>query len=275
MQKISVIIPTFNRGATLERAICSVLNQTYAPYELFIVDDGSDDETHIILEKYKEQLLVIKQSNHGVSHARNQAIAEAKGDWLAFLDSDDEWLPKKLAKQVEAMKEFPHLKIFHTDEIWIRKGKRVNACKHHQKYGGWIYEKCLPLCAMSPSSIIIHRSVFEKVGVFDEDLPVCEDYDLWLRITHRYPVGYIDEMLIKKYGGHKDQLSTAFWGNDRYRVKALIKALENLDLDPSLREKTLDMLFKKLHILEMGCRKHGRYDDANRYALLREKYCEN
>ncbi len=102
------------------------------------------------------------------------------------------------------------MRVCHTDEIWIRNGRRVNARKKHGKKGGWIFQHCLPLCAMSPSSIMIHRDVFTALGGFDERLPACEDYDLWLRITARYPVLFTRQPLIEKYGGHDDQLSRKY-----------------------------------------------------------------
>ena len=181
--EISLIIPTYNRCLLLKRALHSVLEQSRPPDEIIVVDDGSTDKTAEMLKQEFPQINTISQINKGVSAARNKGIQQAQGDWIAFLDSDDSWQAEKLATQIRALQQAPELKVCHTEETWIRNGVRVNTMHKHKKSGGWIFEQCLPLCAMSPSSIMIHRSVFDDVGLFDENLPACEDYDLWLRIS--------------------------------------------------------------------------------------------
>ena len=109
----------------------------------------------------------------------------------------------------------------------------------HAKAGGWIYTHCLPLCAISPSAVLIHRSIFDCVGLFNEQLPACEDYDLWLRICARFPVHFIPEPLIIKYGGHDDQLSRRYWGMDRFRIQALEDILASGVLTEEHRQATL------------------------------------
>ncbi len=260
--RISVIIPTFNRAHLLPRSIDSLLSQTLSAHSVVIVDDGSTDGTeNLVSEKYPE-ITYLKQDNLGVSAARNAGIAATSGEWLAFLDSDDEWMPKKLQCQMEALSAEPEMMLCHTDEIWIRNGKRVNPMKKHDKHGGWIFDKCLPLCCVSPSSVIIHRSVFDEVGLFDESLPACEDYDLWLRVTARYPVLYLNEKLIVKYGGHNDQLSQKYWGMDRYRIRALEKILGTNILNEKDRLAAEDMLAQKVRIYTEGARKRGKLDEA-------------
>ena len=128
---ISVIIPTFNRAHTLTRALDSVLAQSYLPKEIIVVDDGSNDETGVLLENYPVIKYVKLAENSGVSHARNVGIEGACGEWIALLDSDDAWLPVKLAKQVAAVEQAPGVKIFHTDEIWIRNGMRAQRSGVH------------------------------------------------------------------------------------------------------------------------------------------------
>jgi len=221
MFQITVIIPTFNRKQYLFHAINSVLAQTYKNIELIIIDDGSSDKTINLLKHYKSQLQIYRQKNKGVSAARNKGIKLSSNNWIAFLDSDDRWHPKKLENQINYLVKNSKYKICHTDEIWIRRGVRVNQHKKHKKYGGLIFDKCIDLCRISPSSVIIHKDVFNKVGLFNENLPVCEDYDLWLRITAKFPVLYLDEKLTIKYGGHLNQLSEKYWGMDRFRIIAL------------------------------------------------------
>lgn len=270
--QISLIIPTYNRCSTLKRALHSVLQQTMRPFEIIIVDDGSTDETASMLKKDFPQLSYITQDNKGVSAARNRGIQQAQGDWVAFLDSDDTWLTEKLAMQACALESVPDIKVCHTEEIWIRNGVRVNAMNKHKKTGGWIFKHCLPLCAMSPSSIIIHRSVFDDIGLFDESFPACEDYDLWLRITAKYPVLFIEQPLINKYGGHDDQLSHQYWGMDRFRIQALEKVIAQPDLSAENKTDATQMLLKKARIFKNGALKRGKMESAQAYQQLIDKH---
>jgi len=262
---LSVIVPTHNRRNALKRALKSVDAQTLPAGEVIVIDDGSTDQTRAMLRSEFPHIVYRSQQHRGVSAARNLGIRQSRGEWLAFLDSDDEWLPNKLEKQIAALQNEPHLKICHTDEIWIRNGKRVNAMKKHAKKGGWIFEHCLPLCAMSPSSIIIHRSVFERVGLFDEKLPACEDYDLWLRITAHYPVLLLAQPLILKYGGHDDQLSKKYWGMDRFRIQALQKIIADPNLQPQNRQAAVAMLIKKIKIFLQGAKKRDKQHEIETY----------
>ena len=246
----------------------SVLHQSLQPFEIIVIDDGSTDDTRLMLRKEFSQIKTIYQTNQGVSGARNKGIQASTGDWVALLDSDDEWLPTKLAQQVSALKQQPHYKICHTEEIWIRNGVRVNLNKQYQKKGGWIFIDCLPLCAISPSTVMIHRSIFNEVGIFDPELPVCEDYDLWLRISAKYPVLLITDPQIKKYGGHADQLSQQLWGMDRFRIQALKKIIESRQLSPEQQQATTEMLVKKASIYLMGANKRGKADEVDHYQQL-------
>jgi len=264
----SVIIPTFNRSALLKRALMSVYQQTHSTFEVIIVDDGSTDDTADMIRQEFPDARYYYQLNKGVSRARNKGLDVAKGEWIAFLDSDDEWLPQKLEKQLALLQQNPTEKVCHTEEIWIRNGVRVNQMKKHKKAGGWIFEQCLPLCAMSPSSIVIHRSVFDDIGYFDTSLPACEDYDLWLRMAARYPVLYIEEPQIIKYGGHEDQLSQKHWGMDQYRIKALQKVIEENSLSVEHKRQATDMLIKKCKIFQQGALKRGKTAAAKHYQQI-------
>ena len=260
---ISVIIPTFNRKETLKRAIQSVLMQSYTPYEIIVIDDGSDDGTKEWLKDKYPNVKYIYQMNSGVSSARNKGIKFARGDWIALLDSDDEWLPSKLKDQANEIESNPAAKFLHTNEIWIRNGVRVNQMKKHKKYGGYIFEKCLDMCRISPSSVLIKKDIFDEIGMFDETLKVCEDYDLWLRFASKYPVHFLDQPLIKKYGGHSDQLSKVDDGIESYRIRSLKKIMNSGILNKKQKTITKDVLVKKMYIYAKGLEKRNKIRELN------------
>ncbi len=268
---VSVIITTHNRREFVQEAIESVLKQDFSDYEIIVVDDGSTDGTEKALRASKDVTYCF-QENRGVSGARNQGLEIARGKLISFLDSDDLWTPKKLKIQTEVMEKNPEINVTYTDEIWIRNGSRVNPKNKHRKYSGLIFEKCLPLCIISPSSVMLRREVFDKVGTFDEDLPVCEDYDLWLRIAARFPILFINEKLIIKRGGHEGQLSHRFWGNDRFRVKALEKIINDAFLDVRQKKLAAQELIRKSGILEQGFSKREKREEAFYYQNLIGKY---
>lgn len=265
MPLISVIVPTFDRWPVLRRALDSVFAQRFRDFELIVVDDGSTDRTSEELKKAGLPLRLFTTERRGVAAARNFGVSQARGRYIVFLDSDDTWLPRKLEAQAAFMAGHPDVRICQTDEIWIRNGVRVNARAVHRKPSGDIYPRCLELCLVSPSAVILTRELFESFGGFDESFPVCEDYELWLRIGAKFPVPLISEPLVVKYGGHADQLSRSTWGMDRYRVLALQKLLSSGCLDAAQRGAALDVLGRKTAILAQGARKRGREEDARGY----------
>ena len=260
--QISVIIPTHNRIQFLEKAITSIINQTYNVFEIILIDDGSNDGTFDMVKKRFPFVELFYQNNRGVSCARNKGIKMARGDWIAFLDSDDEWLPEKLNKQIYTIRTNPNILFYHSNEIWIKDGLRINQGKKHAKYGGRIFEKCLDICRISPSSVVMHKSIFKNIGLFDERLPICEDYDMWLRLTAKYKVFYSNEFLIKKYGGHEDQLSKAPNGIENYRAYAIEKLLMQGELNKIQHMKALDILIKKLKIYKAGLLKREKQKEV-------------
>lgn len=272
MPNVSVIIPTYNRARTVREAIDSVLSQSYSDLELIVVDDGSTDETRDIVSSYVPELTYVYQEHQGVSAARNKGIACAQGHYIAFLDSDDLWLKDKLFLQMKFMENRPEALVCYTEEVWIRNGVRVNPMKKHRKYSGMIFEHCLPLCIISPSSVLMARRLFEHVGLFDEALEACEDYDLWLRISAQYPVYLIDTPLIVKRGGHADQLSKRVKRQDRFRIRALTKLLEGNNLSFDQRALAWKELRKKCDIYGKGCIKRGKKEEGERMLSLAIKY---
>lgn len=272
--KVSVIIPTYNREHCIMRAINSVFRQTFQNFDLWVIDDGSTDQTKDLLSDIQDKRFhYLKSINRGVSAARNIGIKESKGEWIALLDSDDEWLPDRLEKQIKIIKENPNIPLIHGEEIWMRKNKRINQKKIHQKFGGDIFERCLPLCLVSPSASLIRRDVLLEVGLFDEDFIVCEDYDLWLKITSKYEVGYVETPLIIKHGGHDDQLSAKYFAMDYYRIKALDRILKIRDLSEKRINAVKNMILRKSDILLRGYIKHNNmydYDEIMSIAVTHD-----
>ncbi len=263
---VSIIIPVYNRADKIKKAVDSVLTQTHELFELIVVDDGSSDESAKVLEEIDDKRLnIIRQPNKGVAAARNQGIEKSSCDWLAFLDSDDHWLETKLEKQISFHKESPDCLISQTDEVWIKNGVRINPNKHNEKVGGDIFELSLERCLISPSAVMLHRSLLNETGLFDERLPVCEDYDLWLRIACQHVVGLIDEKLVIKTGGHDDQLSKKHWGMDRFRVKAIRKLIDSNMLTDKQEIAAIKVLIKKLEILKNGAKKRNNNKDFAEY----------
>jgi glycosyltransferase involved in cell wall biosynthesis len=266
---VSVIITTYNRRAFLKAAVLSVLVQDYKDKEVVIVDDGSTDDSLKELEGLPVQY--IWKENGGISSARNKGIEVARGSYIAFLDVDDLWKKKKLSTQMTMMHEEGY-KISYTDEIWIRNGEHLNQRSIHKKYSGFIFEKCLPLCIISPSSVIMKRSVFDVAGLFNETMPVCEDYDMWLRVTAKYPVLFVEKPLIVKQGGHEDQLSKRYPAMDRFRIQSIARILESDVLNETMRNDAVRELEKKCRIYILGAIKRGKTEEAQYYSHLISRY---
>jgi glycosyltransferase involved in cell wall biosynthesis len=259
---ITAVVPVYNREHTIRQAIDSILSQSCPPEEIIVVDDCSSDNTRNILQSYGNRISPIYlPKNKGPAHARNEGVKHAKTDWIAFMDSDDYWEKKKLADQIRFITKHPFYQIIQSEEKWIRKGVRVNPCKHHKKPEGWIFDVSIERCLVSPSTVLLKKSLFDKFGGFDEDLPVCEDYDLWLKIARRHPVGLEPGLNVTKHGGHKDQLSAKYPAMDRFRVRALTGILKS-ESDPAYRQIISKVLKKKLNILIDGYIKRDKTGDA-------------
>jgi len=263
---ISVVIPTLDRRCKLPWTLNSVLNQTLPPDEIIVVDNGSTDGTSTMLKTDYPDVTCIQEAKRGVSAARNKGILFASGVWIALLDSDDTWHPSKLEEQLKANRNNPGYRLIHTDEHWYKRGKRVNQLMKHQKRGGYIFKDCLKLCCISPSSVLIEKSLFQEIGQFDEDLPVCEDYDLWLRVSAKEPILYVDQPLTIKHGGHEDQLSKRYWGMDRFRIKSLENILLEGHLNQVYKIAAQKILISKLKILINGAIKRNNQAVIEEYS---------
>ncbi len=270
---VSVIIPTYNRFRFLKDAVESVLDQKpyFNDFEVIVVDDGSTDNTPELLAGYGNRIQVLQQENRGVSAARNAGIRFSHAEFIAFLDSDDMWLPKKLKRQVQFFQNRPEALICQTEEIWIRNGKRINPAKKHRKQSGMIFHPSLELCLISPSAVMMKRSLILETSLFDETLPACEDYDLWLKISSRYPVYLIEEPLVIKRGGHKDQLSSTPC-LDKYRIRSLAALIEGRNLTSEQQRAAAKVLITKCRIYADGCRKRNRNKEASLYEKLAGRY---
>jgi glycosyltransferase involved in cell wall biosynthesis len=268
---VAVIIPTHNRASLLHRAIRSVLSQTFRDFELYVIDDGSTDGTPDlpIIKTADPRLHYIRYpDNQGVSHARNFGVSHTSSPWIAFLDSDDEWLPKKLEKQIRYASAHPEIAINQTKEQWIRNGIRVNPPKTHEKSGGGLFAASLRRCMITPSSVMMKRELFQGTGGFNESLPACEDYDLWLRITCRHEVGLVDEHLLRRYGGHDDQLSANVQVLDRYRIKSILDLLSRDCLTSEQRDFAKLRLIELATIVAEGYKKHGNPAEYEHYRQI-------
>ena len=269
--KISVVIPTLNRINTLQRALDSVINQTYKPAEIIVVDNGSSDGTLKFLREQYPKITILTENKIGVSSARNKGIKKSINQWIALLDSDDAWHPRKLEIQTSmldsALKEY---NLIHTDEVWFRNNKHINQMKKHKKQGGYIFERCLSLCCISPSSVLFKKNILDKVGLFDESLPVCEDYDMWLKICSSEEVLFAQDKLTYKYGGHKDQLSKSYWGMDRFRIKSIENIIKNFDLTYKQKKQAKKELIKKLKIIINGEFKRNNLSIVNEFSTKLE-----
>lgn len=277
MIKVSVVIPSFNRPEKTIVAINSVLNQSYTNFELIVIDDGSQDK--LIGEKiFKENKNNIdcklhrNEVNAGVSYSRNRGVEYSTGEWIAFLDSDDEWLPRKLEYQVKWIEKNSNYSICQTREIWVRNNVRVNPPKGYEKVADDIFDISLKRCMITPSSVMIKRDLYNKYHGFNESLPACEDYDLWLKICSKEKIGLIDKQLLIRYGGHEDQLSSTVKVLDKYRVRAMLDLLCIGDLSEMQRMHVYSVLSKKAEILSNGFKKRGKNKEYERYKRLSEKY---
>ncbi len=268
---VSVILPTYNRAWTLKDAVDSVLSQDYPNIEFIIIDDGSEDNTQKLLAPYKNEITILYQSNKGVSAARNKGIKESHGEFIALLDSDDAWDKRKISCQIDFFRNHPQALICQTEEVWIRNGKKVNPKVKHQKPSGMIFEQSLHLCLVSPSAVMMKRQLFDLKGYFNEAFIVCEDYDLWLRVSSSLPVFLIDKPYTIKRGGHKDQLSKSH-SQDKFRILSLSRLIKSGSLTQEQAQKAKQVLKKKCLIYGNGCIKRGRKQEGHFYLELGDSF---
>lgn len=278
MLDVSVIIPTYNRARELLRALDSVEAQREEPTEVIIVDDGSTDATFQVVKEFSgKSRLEIRyhfQPNRGPAAARNAGIARSACQYLAFLDSDDEWHRDKLPIQQKAMEAASEYLISHTKERWLRNDQHLNQKKYHHPPGGDIFAQSLRLCCVGMSTVMVRRQLFKLYGPFDETLRCCEDYDLWLRVSAGERFYLIDRAFTVKHGGRPDQVSNRYSvGMDRFRIQALAKLLGS-DLLPEQKQLACRELVRRCAIYGHGCEKYDKEEEAAFYVRLAD-YCES
>jgi glycosyltransferase involved in cell wall biosynthesis len=239
--------------------------QSLKAFEIIVVDDASTDQTQKILETYGSDISFFKNSeNKGVSFSRNLGVKKSSGDWIFFLDSDDQWLRNKLKLQFAAISKEPTSHLIHSNEKWFRNAKHLNQLKKHKKQGGDFFVRCLDLCLIGPSCAGIKKDFFEQLGGFREDFRVCEDYDLWLKATFLdRNILFIEEPLIIKHGGHDDQLSNTV-GMDYWRILAIDDLLRTKPLTLIERRTAVEVLLQKAHVLINGLKKYENFHDLEK-----------
>lgn len=239
--KVTVIMPVYNREGLVDKALEGVLNQTYKPDQILVIDDGSTDGTRARLESFAPLVTVLTQSNRGPYPARNLALKHAQGDYIAFLDSDDVWLPTKLEKQVSVLRDRPEVGLVFSDGELIydqaaRRGLPGTFFELETPARGWVFETLIRINFIPQSSVLARRECFETTGPFLE-IPLAADYHKWLQISLRYQLEYVDEILFK-YLVHAGNIS-----GDRVKKYTAINAVYK-----QLLSKTADL--QKTRILE-------------------------
>ena len=232
---ISVIIPTYNSDKYISEAIHSVLRQTCTEYEIIVIDDGSTDSTRQIIENNFPQIRYFYIPNQGVSKARNYGIQRARGEFIAFLDADDLWLPEKLGKQLKLFMADQELMLaFTAHRVFNDNGfKDLNFSKNERLMKGDVVKNIFLYSHVTTSTVMVRRQVFQEIGYFEENLKAAEDDNLWMRIALKFRIHLLDEVLVH-YRWTENSLS-------RSEYNLLDGVLKNIDLIekkyPDLRKR--------------------------------------
>lgn len=301
MSKVSVVIPAFNCEAYIDETIEGVLLQTLPPHEVIVVDDGSTDGTAEKLQKYRHVIRYIHQSNKGPSAARNVAVSNASGDYIAFLDNDDVWLPDKLARQVDALQRHPEAALVFSDAAWVRDDGTTarytfgrNAAGSSQVsdglrgqiarlphndgtilVGDW-YGDLLRDNFIINSSVLVRRSALSEVGAIDESLVLNSDYDLWLRVSSRFRLAYLNRAALT-YRIREGSMSGGLALREyRYRHWDAMLFEKHLDIGrPNFRSVIKRRISQCYSLAAWGYFHHGDLSDArrlNRQAIRRSRF---
>ncbi len=273
---VSVVIPHYRRYEMLSEAIKSVVAQSYGCWEIIVVDDGSpEEEWSNWLSINKKELTGLGQdtkiSYFGMNHCglagvvRNFGVEQAKGEYIAFLDSDDLWLPTKLESQINYLNSHPEFEWVHAREIWDRAGKVISQSKQRHAHEGDIFNDALVKCIIGPSTLILKKELFKRMGGFSKEFEIAEDYEFWLRILAYCPVGYVDEPLVVKRAGDWQQLSSKYDQITPFHLKGLESFLAWSESDTLLvqkREAAKKEYQHKIEIYIKGCLKRDKRKEA-------------
>jgi hypothetical protein len=278
MPRVSVVIPTYNRRELLRRAVSSVLRQELSDLELIVVDDASADGTgeyllSLAAEDPRLRPLLLERHLGAPGAVRNRGVEAAGASLVAFLDSDDRCLPEKLRLQVP-FHQAAGVRVSHTREVWLRNGREISQRGQKHRREGDLFAYGLKKCIIGPSTVLLDRELLLEHGGFDESLEVAEDYELWLRITARERVGYLDSELTEKHAGHGDQLSERYGRIEGFRIEALRKVITQGLLPDSRAPEARRELSRKLCIYAVGARKRGRENEAAALEREAERWIE-
>ena len=272
---VSVIIPVYNRFEMAKEAISSVIGQTYKDLEIIIVDDGSIDMTSTLAVYFGDDPRVkyLKINHSGMpGFVRNRGVELSKGKYLAFLDSDDLWMDKKVEKQIKYLETNSKYKVVHTREAWIRNGKTISQAGFKHRRFGNIFPDALEKCIIGPSTVLLEKELYRSLGGFRNDLEIAEDYELWLKLSNSNDVAYIDEALITKRAGHIGQLSEKYGQIEIFRIRGLKELVEQHYFSLENQKLAELELAKKCKIYAAGCRKRKKVDEANLHESIAIKY---
>jgi glycosyltransferase involved in cell wall biosynthesis len=254
---VSVIIPAYNHARYLGEAIESALAQSHSPLEVIVVDDGSTDETAEVLTRFGDRIRTLRQRNRGPSAARNAGIAAARGDYLAFLDADDLWLPRKLERQLARFAADSSLGFVHCAFETFGPATDPSVRSPHgrifQGMEGWIATEILRLdrdVVAGGCTLMVPRAVAEETGGFDPDLLAAEDWDWSYRIATRYRVGFVAEILVR-YRQHGGGIHLDVPRLEKSMLRALEKAFA-ASADPTLQSMRAHA-YGRLHRILAGC----------------------
>lgn len=195
---VSVVIPTYNSSLSLTHALKSVVGQTYKEFEIIVIDDGSIDNTEEVVRNFPFPILYLKVPNGGPAKARNIGIKNSQGDFVAFLDADDLWLPRKLEAQIKAFDADPELMLVFTEDLFLKNDKLIKKpfSKKQRLMCGNVVKNIFLFSYVGTPTVMVRRSIFEEVGYFEEDMLIAEDDNLWLRIASKYKISLLDEVLV-------------------------------------------------------------------------------
>ena len=252
MPKVSVSIPTYNRAEFLRSAVISVLNQTFQNFEIIVIDDASKDHTQEVVKSLNDKRIrhIRHEENKGVSAARNTGVANSNGEYVAFLDDDDEWLPEKLQKQLDLLEACPPIVgVVYTGIFVVEESSRKILARYFPKSRGNVFEEVLTQNYIAQTStLLLRKECFERVGLFDENIDFGEDYDMWLRISKEFQFEYVNELLVK-------HLIHGYWPSLSRNYEAVISSINIL-------------LKKHAYLLASNNKGH-----SSRYRELGEIYC--